>query len=165
MSGTDLRGFEYAMEPARQRAHHRVDTSISQLGQCQQALSRARQKEQELRERCGDVARNSTPSHSGVIDPWRAMAASGQWLQLRKAGDLAEEARRKCEAEVADAQRQLNRARIEQETFDTHRRDVLAEHVLTLARRQQTIVDQDWLARQQHVRAEASSASRPGERE
>ena len=149
MSGMDLRGFDYTLEPARQRAHHRVDAAVGLLGQRQQALLQAREHMQELRAQCDDVARHSTPAQSAAIDPWRAMAASRQWLQLRETLAQAEQAVQEQESAVDDAKRQLERARIEQETFDAHRDEALAEHGRTLARRQQTLADQDWLARSQ----------------
>ena len=147
MSQKDLRGFDYALEPARQRAHHRADAAIGLLGQRQQALARARERANALQDECNEVARRSKPVQRALIDPWRTMAASRQWLQLREALAQAEQAVLACEATVDDAKRLLDQARIEQETFDTHRDEALAEHGHTLARRQQTLADQEWLAR------------------
>jgi flagellar export protein FliJ len=147
MSRTDLRGFDYTLEPVRQRAHHRVDAAIGALGQRQQALAKARVHAEDLRGQCDDVARRSTPAQRAAIDPWRAMAASRQWLQLREALAQAEQAVSDSESAVGDAQRQLEQARVEQETFDAHREEALAEHRRTLTQRQQTQADQDWLAR------------------
>jgi hypothetical protein len=147
MSGKDLRGFDYALEPARQRAHHRVDAAIGAIGQCQRALTLARQQAQALRDQCREVARHSTPAQRALIDPWRAMAASRQWLQLREALALAEQTEQDHEAALEKAKSQLNQARVEQETFDTHRDEALADHGRDLARRQQSLADQEWLAR------------------
>ena len=158
MSRADLRGFDYALEPARQRAHHRVDAAIGLLGQRQQALVRARDRAQALRDQCSDVARRSTPAQRALIDPWWVMAASRQWLQLREALAQADQAVRDHEAAVADAKRQLDKARIEQETFDAHRDEALADHGQTLVRRQQRVDDQEWLARPggRHTSAEGT---------
>lgn len=153
MSRQDLRGFDYALEPARQRAHHRVDAAVGVLGQRQQAVAEARRHADSLREQCQDLARRGTPGPRAAIDPRRALALAQRLLQLRGLLDNAEQATQAREAEADDARRQLERARIEQQAFDSHRDEALLVHAADSARRDQAAADQDWLARQHVLRA------------
>lgn len=161
MSGLDTRGFDYALQPARQRAHHRVDAAIGLLGQSQLALEHARQRVIALQEQCSDLARRCTPLQRAVIDPRHALAVSHRLSQLRA---VLAEAQQEAQARAGDvdtARRQLERARVEQQTYDSHHDEALQAHVLDSARRQQVATDQDWLARQHVVRALAVEGGTP----
>ena len=153
MSRHDLRGFDYALEPARQRAHHRVDAAMGLLGQRQQAVAQARKSAEAVRDQCQDLVRRSIPSPRAPIDPGRALAVSRRLLQLRQALDEAERQVMAREAEAEEARSRLEHARIEQQAFDSHCEEALQAHVAEAARRQQAAADQDWLARQHVLRA------------
>jgi flagellar biosynthesis chaperone FliJ len=150
MSGLDLRGFDYALEPARQRAHHRVDTAIGLLGQRQRAVAEARQRADSLREQCRELARRATPGPRAAIDPRRALAVSHFLLQLRQRLEAAEDETRALEVQADEARGQLERSRVDQQAFDGHREEAVQAHAIQSARREQAAADQDWLARQ-HV--------------
>lgn len=149
----DTRGFDYPLEPVRQRSHHRVDTAAGKLGQAQRDLTQAREVVETAIERCRALASQCTPAAKATIDPQRAIAAAHRMVALREALVAAEEAVTEKSRAVEQAQAELDRARIERETFDTHRADQLAEHAVEQARRFQAQADQDWLARRSFVGA------------
>jgi hypothetical protein len=60
----------------------------------------------------------------------------------------AEQASLAQESAVEQARRGLEQARVEQETFESHRQGALDDHCRETGRRQQAAADQDWLARQ-----------------
>ena len=45
-SSIDTRGFDYPLEPVRQRSHHRVEKAASKLGETQRNLTEARRSEE-----------------------------------------------------------------------------------------------------------------------
>jgi flagellar export protein FliJ len=143
----DTRGFEYALEPVRQRSHHRVDTAVSKLGETQRDLTSAREQVDAAIGLCRHLAAQCTPTAKAAIDPHRAVTVARRMLMLHMAVTAAEELVVEKERAVADAQAELDKARIERETFETHRADLLAEHAVEQARRSQAMADQDWLAR------------------
>jgi Flagellar FliJ protein len=155
MSRHDLRGFEYALEPARQRAHHRVDAAVGLLGQRQQAVAAARLRVETLLEQCSDLARRSTPGPRSTIDPRRALAVSHRLLQLRESLTAAQRDAEAREAEANEGRRQLERARIDQQAFDSHHEEALQAHAIESTRREQAATDQDWLARLHVLRSES----------
>lgn len=148
MTAVDLRGFDYTLEPARLRAHQQVDVNIARLAERQRALLQAQHDESSLRSRYADLAVQFTPKQSAAIDPWRSMAAAQQLLQVRNRLSAAEANSHERQIEVNDARQQLDRARAEQEAFDTHRETALDEHRQSTSRREQNLADQEWLARQ-----------------
>jgi len=156
MSRHDLRGFRYALEPARQRAQHRVDSAVGLLGQRQHAVAEAQRRADAVREQCLDLARRGTPNPRAPIDPWRALALSHRLQQLSGSLAAAERETAARQAEAGEARRDLERARVEQQAFDTHREEALRAHVVDSGRRLQAAADQDWLARQHVLRASSS---------
>lgn len=161
----DTRGFEYALEPVRQRSHHRVDMAVSKLGETQRDLTSARDEVDAAIRRCQALATQCTPTAKATIDPQRAVAVARHMLVLRMAVTAAEEVVVKRERAVADAQAALDKARIERETFETHRADMLAEHAIDQARRTQAMADQDWLARRSFAGAQAAGRGKEGQDE
>lgn len=153
MSQVDGRGFEYALEPARRRSQHRVDTAVSALGQQQRALDQALGEVARLRARCDDLARQSQPGPNAVIDPWRSMAAARAAQLWRGRLDEAQRAVAASRDRVAQARGVLEQARLEHEAFENHHADALQAHQQVLAQRQQNSVDQDWLARRHQATA------------
>jgi hypothetical protein len=156
MTQADTRGFDYALEPARRRAQHRVDAAIGELGRSQQALQRARDEARRLGERCQDLAQRSTPRQQTLIDPWRAMAAAREWQLWRSRLAEAEQEVKTIDGLVSNVRRGLERARIEQESFEAHHEQALREHQQAVARRTQTTTDQEWLA-QRHIHPQEES--------
>lgn len=147
VTSIDTRGFDYPLEPVRQRSHHRVETAAGKLGETQRDLSKAREEVKAAIERCRALAMQFTPAAKAAIDPHRAIAAANRMVALRTALVAAEEEEAAMKRAVELAQAELDQARIERETFETHRAELLAEHAVEQARRFQAQADQDWLAR------------------
>jgi flagellar biosynthesis chaperone FliJ len=160
MNGIDLRGFDYALEPARQRALHRVEAAIAQLGRQQRELSRTREHAAACRQRCQDLALRFTPAHQAVIDPRQAALASQQLRHLHQVLAESEQAVSSQEALVQQARTALEQARTEQEAFETHRVEAVHAHAMEAGRRQQAAADQDWMARQHAVSVSATPGKR-----
>lgn len=157
----DTRGFDYPLEPVRQRSHHRVETATGKLGETQRDLTKARDEVKAAIERCRALATQFTPVAKATIDPHRAIAAANRMVALRTALAAAEEVEAEKQRAVEQAQSELDQARIERETFETHRAELLADHAVEQARRFQAQADQDWLARRSFVGArEAGEAER-----
>jgi flagellar biosynthesis chaperone FliJ len=155
----DTRGFEYSLEPVRQRSHHQVVAAVGKLGQTQRELAQAREQVDAALERCRVLAEQATPAARAAIDPARAIAVARHMMALRQTVVHAQEQVVERERAVAEAQAVLDRARIERETFESHRAELLAEHAVEQARRHQALADQDWLARRSFTNGSEPTSS------
>lgn len=156
----DLRGFRYALEPARRSAHHRFDVALSELGQAQRELSRLEAAFAACQVHFEQVAVQHAPRLNGAIDPAQALANLHHLERLRKQLLLSQQSLERQRVVVDDAVSKVKASRIDREALDAHRDMAQREHGINVARQQQVAEDQDWLARAEwRAAGQASSVS------
>lgn len=137
--------------------------AAAHLARSHRDLEAARDEAERWAQACQDIADHAAPASAQAIDPWRLMAAQRQWQQCHgKQRDAQQEVQARRLA-LDDAQRTLRRARIEQEMFTAHHAAALKEHLADQLRRNQTMLDQEWLARVHSYAAADSADSTTGQ--
>ena len=150
MSGVDLRGFAYALEPVRQQRQWQFDAALARLGELRRQIAEWEAQRDALHEECQAQAARAARVWTARVDPSAQARLLGYLaaLQQRRADaereiaaldELAQSARRECMAQ----QQKL-------EVLDQHRTETLKDYATEQHRKSGAQADQDWAARQSH---------------
>lgn len=147
MSTIDLRGFDYALEPLRQRLRWQLDALQARFA-CLQIESAAAHKELEvLRASHAAAAGHAAGRVAQQVDP-HAHARSLQWLaQLR---EQMMQSQMRCDRLRADCKQAGRDCLSHQQRIDAveaHRDESVAEFAQDALRRHAVEADREWLAR------------------
>lgn len=157
---TDLRLFEYSLEPLRRRRQWQLEAAKTQLGRALRALEDAAQELEALRSGHLEQSRQVAQQLARSIDPG-AYARALRWLADRMQSIRAAEARiADLRAERARAAAQCAAEQRKLEALESHRDECLAEFAQEEQRRQATEADRDWLTRRRSAGARPSLESR-----
>jgi flagellar export protein FliJ len=158
---TDLRRFDYALEPLRRRRQWELDALQAELGRVQREVVRAEELVERLRQELQEATAAAVRDVSAWIDPGRHPRSVGFLVQLRvgiEAGAGRVEAlraeRESVRAQLAEKQQKLD-------VIERHREEAVAEFAQHEEARIAAEADRDWLAR--HDLAAPSSAASGGE--
>lgn len=144
---TDLRRFEYPLEPIRRQAAWRLDALRARLGELQAEIDAESGRVAGLRERHASHCRGVADASGESLDPG-ARRQVLRWLaelcRRVAAGEktLAALRARRVEA-VAEYEGQLRKV----EALDHHREDQLADFRQTESARLASDADREWLTR------------------
>jgi len=150
MSGADLRGFAYVLEPVRQQRQWQFDAALARLGELRRQIGEWEARRDALHQECQAQAARAARVWTARADPaaQRRLLDYLAALQQRHAdtereiaalNELAEQARREC----ATQQQKL-------EVLDRHRAETLKEFAMEQHRKSGVQADQDWVGRQSH---------------
>lgn len=147
MTNPDLRGFRDDLAAARERAGHRVDAAVADLGVCRRALSQARARESGLESSLHAQALRSRPPPGARVQPPLAAVAASQLQSLQAQLAAAREDVGRHRQALDAAQHAVREAQTRREAFERQRADALADFQRDAARARQAALDDDWLAR------------------
>lgn len=157
---TDLRRFEYPLEPIRRQAGWRLDALRARLGALQAEIDAESARVEHLRERHAAHCRGVAEGTGESLDPGARRQALWWLAELYRrvaAGDKALAALRARRGEaVAEYEAQLRKV----EALDRHREDELAEFRRADSARVACDADREWLARET---AEPAASAGPRE--
>lgn len=150
MSGPDIRGFSYALEPVRRRRKWKLDAALTHLGNLIRRLADKRAVADTLREQCAAQALQASRSWIARSDPV-AKTRVLQYLAALHARTV------QTERDISALSLELRVAREEcasrqqaLEVIDTHRAEMLKSFATDKARKFSAHADADWLARGSH---------------
>lgn len=144
---TDLRRFDYALEPLRRRRQWELDALRAELGRAQQKVTEAEELVDRLREDLRAATSAAARGLASGIDPVRHPRSVGWLVQLR-AGIEAALGRlevRRTEREAVRKRLVAHQQRLD--VIERHREESLAEFGQAEEGRLATEADRDWLAR------------------
>ena len=144
---TDLRGFEYALEPLRQRQQWRVDELLRALARLQKSIVETESGLERLRAQYKDQSRAASDAVKMRLDV-NAHRQGLRWLTALQARMQEENAklqdllrgRAEVQAAYVTQQQKLD-------AMDQHRDDCIADYALEQSRRASAQADQDWIMR------------------
>ena len=145
---TDLRGFECALEPLRQRQQWRVDELLRALARLQKSIVETESGLERLRAQYKDQSRAASDAVKMRLDV-NAHRQGLRWLTALQARMQEENAklqdllrgRAEVQAAYVTQQQKLD-------AMDQHRDDCIADYALEQSRRVSAQADQDWIMRQ-----------------
>lgn len=145
---TDLRGFEYALEPLRQRQQWRVDELLRALARLQKSIVETESGLERLRAQYKDQSRAAADAAKMRLDV-NAHRQGLRWLTALQARMQEENAklqdllrgRAEVQAAYVTQQQKLD-------AMDQHRDDCIADYALEQSQRVSAQADQDWIMRQ-----------------
>jgi hypothetical protein len=147
VSSNDLRGFAYPLEPALQRAQHRLDAALSHIAECQRESVLAQQAMDRMRCEYAEQSARLAPAAHSPVDPMRALASALRLERMQRALLAASETLDARQRLLCVARRDVERRRVELEVLETHRHAAEATHCNEVDRLQQRAADHDWVAR------------------
>jgi flagellar biosynthesis chaperone FliJ len=151
---TDLRRFEYALEPVRRQGQWRLEALHALLGGAQREVDEQRERLGALREEHRERSRQIAGAEARPLDPGAYALAIGWLADLR---------RRICDAERLLAELEARRDEVAEEcraqqrkvdAVERHRDDCVAEFAQEEAARQATDADREWLSRRHWAEAD-----------
>lgn len=144
---TDLRGFDYALEPLRRKRQWQLEAAQAALGRLERELSRAIQRVAELRETYDAERRHAAESLVSRSDPAAHRRSLGWLAEQRRAIARAEEFVARLRE---DRKALVARCTAEQqalEILERHREECQATFIREAEARAYTDTDREWLSR------------------
>ena len=143
----DLRGFEYALEPLRQRQQWRVDELLRALASLQRSVVETETGLEQLRAQYKDQSRAAADAAKMRLDV-NAYRQGLRWLTALQAA--MQEENTKLQA-LLEERAEVHAAYVTQQqkldAMDQHRDDCIADYALEQSRRASAQADQDWIMR------------------
>jgi hypothetical protein len=153
----DLRGFEHALEPVRQKQQWRLDRQRAELARAQRALAETDAELAGLQQQSEGQA-EAIRQALGRLDPGAHRRALGYLAQLREQWlRLAEQRETQCAA-CDELRRGCVLLQLRIEGLARHKEEALKDYAHEARRRASTEQDRDWLARS--VAGHVSDASK-----
>lgn len=157
MSGTDMRGFCYVLEPVRRRREWSLDAALARLGNLSRRLDQKRAAREALRADYAAQALQASRAWLARPDP---VTQSRLLAYLAALHSRSVETEREIAALVSELRVARGQCASEQqalEVIDRHRREMLASYAIEQARKFSAHADADWVARAgQRLLAEGS---------
>ena len=143
----DQRLFDYGLEPQLQRLRWRLDEELGAVARRAEALEQLRAQCDTIEGQATAAAQETTRQQAARIDPLRARHSLDFLAALHQHRTLIDAEMRRNQAALAEAREALARTQREIEKLEADRRDLLADHLCEVDRRQLREADQDWIAR------------------
>ena len=143
----DLRGFDYGLEPVRQRRQWQLDAALARLGKIEAAVRDATAALDELRATLLADGKAASEGLGRRFDPHQHRLRLTSLVQLRIEIERAEMELTALKAERTTLQAECRTRQRALDVVEAHRTESVAEFACDEARRQATAADRDWLAR------------------
>lgn len=143
----DVRGFAYAMEPARLRQQWRVDTAMAELARAEKALGEAEAELETARHLRDAEAGEAAAGMRRRLDPAEHRRTLA-YLSLLTQQVVGLERERDAKLQLCgECRRVCLSQQLRLEALTAHKDDALTEYAAELRQRGAIEQDRDWLAR------------------
>lgn len=143
----DLRGFDYGLEPVRQRRQWQLDAALARLGKIEASVRDAAAALDTLRATLQAVGQAAGEALGRRLDLYQHRLRLARLMQLRIEIELAETELAALTAERATLQAECRSRQRALDVIEAHRTECVAEFACDETRRQAATADRDWLAR------------------
>ena len=143
----DLRGFDYGLEPVRQRRQWQLDAALARLGKAEAAVRDAAEALEMLRATLRTDGQAAGEGLGRRLDPYRHRLRLARLTQLRIEIEFADAELDALKAERMALQAECRARQRALDVIEAHRAECIAEYACDEARRQAIAADRDWLAR------------------
>jgi flagellar export protein FliJ len=151
---TDLRRFEYALEPVRQQRRWTLDALQAELGRIQRKAEEAEAEVAVLRRQLDAATAHAARSLATRVDPAGHPRALGFLVQLREAIAEGEARVRTLHAERERVRAACVAQQQKVDVIEQHREKCVAEFAQAEEARGASEADRDWLSRREWATVE-----------